>query len=68
MFAPEGSRIQVIYDGGYTVRIPAALRQACIWEATKSLIVNAEPQNRKDMNLDEIDAQIAILLGPWVRG
>ncbi len=66
-FAPIGSRVQVIYDGGYTVSIPPSLRQACILQATKSLILDAEPQNRKDMNLDEIDAQISMLVGPWMR-
>jgi hypothetical protein len=67
-FAPEGSRIQVIYDGGYTVSVPSDLRRACIYQAIKFLIIDIEPQFRKDMDLVEIDSQISLLLGGWVRG
>jgi len=67
-FIPEGSRVQVIYSGGYTVDIPPSLRRACLLQAAKFLILEAEPQNRRDMNMDEIDTQIAMLIGPWVRG
>src|ERR1017187_5313890 len=65
-FAPEGSRIQVIYDGGYTVSVPSDLRRACIYQAIKFLIIDIEPQFRKDMDLVEIDSQISLLLGGWV--
>jgi hypothetical protein len=67
-FAPEGSRFQIIYDGGYTLGIPPALKRACLMQAVKFYVLDAEPQNRKDMKLDEIDLQISLLLGPWNRG
>ena len=67
-FAPQGTRVQVIYDGGYTVAIPPSLRRACLFQAAKFLILEAEPQVRRDMNLEEIDMQISMLLAPWVRG
>jgi hypothetical protein len=67
-FAPEGTRVQIIYDGGYTVSIPTDLRRACIYQAIKFIILDIEPQLRKDLNLDEIDREISLILGGWVRG
>jgi len=67
-FAPEGSRIQVVYDGGYTEGIPASLRRACLFQAAKFIILEFEPQTRREMNLDQIDQQIDNLIAPWVRG
>jgi len=66
-FAPEGSRIEVNYDGGYTVAIPSSLKRACIFQAAKFLILEAEPQSRKGMDVDELDKQIMMLLAPWAR-
>lgn len=66
-FAPEGSRIQVVYDGGYTKGIPASLRRACLFQAAKFIILEFEPQTRREMNLDQIDQQIDMLMAPWVR-
>jgi len=67
-FAPEGSRIEVVYDGGYTNGIPPSLRRACLFQAAKFIMLEFEPQTRREMNLDDIDKQINSLIGPWVRG
>jgi hypothetical protein len=67
-FIPEGTRIQIIYDGGYTLGIPTDLRRACILQAIKFIILDLEPQLRKEMDLNELDAQISLILGGWVRG
>jgi len=67
-FAPEGSRVQVIYSGGYTEGIPASLRRACLFQAAKFIILEFEPQTRREMNLDQIDQQIDMLIAPWIRG
>ena len=67
-FIPEGTRIQVIYDGGYTAGIPSDLRRACLYQAIKFVILDIEPQLRKDLNLTEIDQEISLILGGWVRG
>ena len=67
-FAPEGSRVQVVYSGGYTKGIPASLRRACLFQAAKFIILEFEPQTRREMNLDNIDQQIDLLIAPWVRG
>jgi hypothetical protein len=67
-FAPQGTRVRVVYDGGYTVSIPPSLRRACLFQAAKFIILEFEPQTRRDMNLDQIDTQIDMLIAPWVRG
>lgn len=67
-FAPEGTRVRVIYNGGYTKGIPASLRRACLFQAAKFVILEFEPQTRREMNLDEIQKQIDDLIAPWVRG
>jgi hypothetical protein len=66
-FAPEGSRIQVVYSGGYTNGIPPSLRRACLYQAAKFVILEFEPQTRRELNLDEIENQINKLIGPWIR-
>lgn len=67
-FAPEGSRVQVVYDGGYTKGIPPSLRRACLFQAAKFVILEFEPQVRREMNLDEIESQVNKLISPWIRG
>ena len=66
-FAPIGTRIEVIYSGGYTVAIPPALKRACLMQMAKFVIVDNEPQMRSGMNTDELDMQITSLLAPWAR-
>jgi len=67
-FAPEGTRVNVVYNGGYTKGIPPSLRRACLFQAAKFIILEFEPQTRREMNLDQIDQQIDLLIAPWVRG
>lgn len=67
-FAPEGTRVTVVYDGGYTKGIPASLRRACLFQAAKFVILEFEPQIRREMNLDEMENTVNKLIGPWVRG
>jgi hypothetical protein len=67
-FAPEGSRVEVVYSGGYTNGVPPSLRRACLFQAAKFIILEFEPQTRREMNLDQIDQQIDMLIAPWVRG
>lgn len=67
-FAPEGSRVNVTYSGGYTVGIPPALSRACLFQAAKFAMLESEPQVRSSMDHNELDNQIARLIAPWVRG
>jgi hypothetical protein len=67
-FAPEGSRIQVVYSGGYTEGVPPSLRRACLFQAAKFVILECEPQLRQQMDLHELDMQVDMLVAPWVRG
>jgi hypothetical protein len=67
-FAPEGSRIRVVYDGGYTVGVPPSLRRACLFMAAKFVILEFEPQLRSSMDLKEIDEQVDNLIASWIRG
>ena len=67
-FVPLGSRVDVVYDGGYTLGIPPALKRACLYQAAKFLIIDAEPQFRTGMNLDELDAQLTTIMASWARG
>jgi hypothetical protein len=67
-FAPEGTRIYVVYSGGYTGGIPSNLSRACLYQAAKFCMLEAEPQNRSSMNFNEIDHQLDVLLADWVRG
>jgi hypothetical protein len=67
-FAPEGSRVKVVYSGGYTEGIPPSLRRACLFMVAKFIILEFEPQIRREMDLKEIDAQVDMLVGPWIRG
>lgn len=67
-FAPEGSRIEVVYNGGYTKGIPPSLRRACLFQAAKFIILEYEPQLRSQMDLHEMDMQVDLLIAPWIRG
>lgn len=65
--APIGTRVNVLYGGGYTVGIPPSLRLACLYQAVKFLIVDTEPQSRQGLHTDALEAQIVSLLAPWAR-
>ena len=67
-FCPVGTRVKVVYGGGYTVAVPPALKRACIFQAAKFLMMDAEPMLRQQMNTDELDAQIVSILASWARG
>jgi hypothetical protein len=66
-FAPEGTNIVINYGGGYTVAIPADLQRLCRYVAAKMIILDMEPQSRKEMNLDEIELQITAMLSNWAK-
>lgn len=67
-FAPEESRLRVCYNGGYVYDTPGSLQRACLLQAVEFLIMESEPQQRKDMSIDEIERQITKLVAPWVKG
>ena len=68
LFAPEESRIRVCYNGGYVYDTPGSLQRACLLQAVEFLIMESEPQQRKDMSIDELERQITKLVAPWVKG
>lgn len=67
-FAPEESRIQIVYNGGYVYDIPGSLQRACLLQAIQFLILESEPQQRTNMSIDELERQITKLVAPWVKG
>jgi hypothetical protein len=67
-FAPEGTTIVLVYGGGYTVGIPPDLQRLCKYKAAKLLMLDLEPQQRKEMNWSEIDAECLTILSNWTRG
>lgn len=67
-FAPVGSRIQVVYSGGYTQGIPPSLSRACLFQAAQFSMLEAEPQTRAHMSHEDLEMMIAKLVAPWVRG
>jgi len=68
LFAPEESRIRICYNGGYVNDTPGSLQRACLLQAVEFLIMEGEPQQRKDMSVDELERQITKLVAPWVKG
>ena len=67
-FAPEESRIRIVYNGGYVYDIPGSLQRACLLQAVEFLIMESEPQQRSHMSIDELERQITKLVAPWVKG
>lgn len=67
-FSPVGTRIKVVYSGGYTGGIPPSLSRACLFQALKFAMLEAEPQVRSKMDYNEINLMINQLVAPWVRG
>ena len=41
-FAPEESRIRVVYNGGYVYDMPGSLQRACLLQAVEFLIMESE--------------------------
>lgn len=64
-FTP-GTVVRATYSGGYNP-IPDDLVQACLLQATKTALVGAEPQTRQGMSFAELDAEIAVLIDPYMR-
>ncbi len=67
-FSPEESRIRIEYSGGYVYDTPGSLQRACLLQAVELLIMESEPQQRKEMSIDELERQITKLVAPWVKG
>jgi hypothetical protein len=67
-FAPQGTRVTVVYSGGYMNGIPPDLRRACLYQAQEFLVLDAEPETRHGVDLSELSNRIDRLLSPWVRG
>jgi hypothetical protein len=63
---PPGSTVRFTYSGGYTIP-PEDLQLACIFQATKYLLLGAEPEMRAGMNTADLDTEIASLLVPYLR-
>jgi hypothetical protein len=66
-FAPDGTTIEVVYSGGYTVSVPPSLRRLCLYQAEKAVIMDNEPQTREGMNFSELENQIEKLMAFWGR-
>lgn len=66
-YCPEGSTVNITYDGGFTVAVPDDLNLACVYQAAKFAILGAEPEMRKDMSTVELDAEILSLIAPYIR-
>lgn len=65
-FCPPGSTVRITYSGGYTP-IPEDLNLACILQATKVVLIGAEPELRKTMSTADLDEEIVTLLVPYIR-
>lgn len=65
-YCPIGSTIRITYGGGYDP-VPDDLSLACIYQATKLLLIGAEPETRDKMSLAELDNEMTMLLGPYAR-
>jgi hypothetical protein len=67
LYCPIGTTIRVVYSGGYTVEIPDDLNYACVLQATKFVLIGAEPEGRKGPSMSELDDEILLSLTPYVR-
>lgn len=66
-WCPPGTTIRSRYSGGYTLGVPDDLREACLLQATKFLILRAEPQARSGMDTADLEEEVAKLLAPYAR-
>ena len=66
-YCPIGSTVRITYDGGYTNAIPEDLNHACILQATRMVLLGAEPEMRRNMSLKELDDDIAEALVPYAK-
>ena len=65
-FVPPGTTIRVTYNGGYTT-VPDDLVQAAIFQAMKLVLIGAEPEVREGMSTAGLDAELLMLLAPYIR-
>lgn len=66
-FAPEGTRIKVVYSGGFTGGIPASLQRACLFLAAKNFVIDGTLTMRDGQNMNELNAAIESIMAPWMR-
>lgn len=66
-YCPVGSTIRITYGGGYTAEIPDDLNMACVLQATKLILVGAEPELRKGMDAEQLDEELADHLVPYAK-
>lgn len=65
-FCPPGTTVRIKYSGGYST-VPDDLQLACIFQATKFLLLGAEPETRDKMSAAELDAEILTLIASYIR-
>lgn len=65
-FIPVGTTVRITYSGGYQT-IPEDLVLACGFQCAKFALLGAEPETRKDMSLNELDAELLGLIAPFIR-
>lgn len=65
-FVPPGTTIIVTYNGGYAT-VPDDLVLATIFQATKFVLLGAEPEMRAGMNTADLDAEMMMLLSSYMR-
>lgn len=66
-FAPEGTNLEVVYSGGYTVQVPPSLQRLCRYQAAKMLSLDMQPSERKANGLADLDKQIEMLMANWAK-
>lgn len=66
-YCPIGSTVVFTYSGGYTVQIPEDLNLACIMQATKFVLMGAEPEVQPGLSMAELDNEIKEMLAPFAR-
>lgn len=66
-FAPEGSTLEVVYSGGFTLGCPSSLRTAVCAQAMKSMLLFGQPMLKSGMDVNELDALIKENLVGWAR-
>ena len=66
-FAPEGTRIIIVYSGGYTLGIPPNLGRACLMQTAKLLTVDAVQAGHSTEGMAEHNDSVDRLIAPWMR-
>ena len=67
-FAPEGTRITVVYSGGYTKGIPPNLQRACLMHTAKLLTTDGiQGDHGHNTTMQEHNEAVDRLVSPWMR-